>query len=170
MTLSGTLTYGTDLRRMASVVLSCSVYAPSMPSPGCPSTSTDFIKVLVGVRQVGPLSPTLFGLFVEVLEQYIRQSIGADWQGKFPELLGVAVFMLLYADDVALIANDPDTLQAQLQALEQYCHDWDMDVNLSKTNWWWSSAALARPGWRALGSLLGALWKWLTATSTWAPC
>jgi hypothetical protein len=42
--------------------------------------------------------------------------------------------MLLYADDVVLIANDPDTLQAQLQALdEQYCHDWDMDVNLSKT-------------------------------------
>ncbi len=50
----------------------------------------------------------------------------------------MAVFMLLYADDVVLIANDPvgvggDTLQAQLQALEQYCHDWDMDVNLSKT-------------------------------------
>ncbi len=41
--------------------------------------------------------------------------------------------MLLYANDVVLIANDPDTLQAQLQALEQNCHDWDMDVNRSKT-------------------------------------
>jgi hypothetical protein len=70
---------------------------------------------------VDPLSPTLFGLFVEVLEQYIRrQSVGSDWRGKVRELLKeVAVFMLLYADDVVLIANNPDTLQAQLQALEQ---------------------------------------------------
>ena len=116
-------------------VLQCirSLYAQSRVSVNVNGQFTDFIKVLVGVRQGDPLSPTLFGLFVEVLEQYIRQSIGSDWRGKVPELLGVAVFMLLYADDVVLIANDPDTLQAQLQALEQYCHDWDMDVNLSKT-------------------------------------
>ncbi len=66
------------------------------------------------------LSPTLFGLFVEVLEQYIRKSVGSDWRGKVRELVKeVAVFMLLYADDVVLIVNNPDTLQAQLQALEQ---------------------------------------------------
>ncbi len=148
---------------MASVVTSCSVHAPSMPSPVCSSMSTarsqTLYKVLVGVCQGDPLSPTLSGLFVEVLEQ--DKSVGSDWRGKVPDLLGMAVFMLLYADDVVLIANDPNILQAQL-ALEQYCHDWDMDVNLSKTN----VVVFHRPG----QARLGAPWKWLTATSTWAPC
>ncbi len=47
-----------------------SLYAQSRVSVNVNGQFTDFIKVLVGVRQSDPLSPTLFGLFVEVL-QYI---------------------------------------------------------------------------------------------------
>jgi hypothetical protein len=77
-----------------------------------------------------------------------RQGIGSDWQGKVPDFLRVAVFMLLYADDVVFIANDPDILQAQLQALEQYCRDWDTDANLSTTK----VVVFRRPGQARLAS------------------
>jgi hypothetical protein len=41
--------------------------------------------------------------------------------------------MLLYADDVVLVAHDAATLQQQLDAVSQFCTDWDMSVNLVKT-------------------------------------
>jgi hypothetical protein len=130
------------------VVMSCSAYAPSIYAQSWVSVNvngqfTDFIKVLVGVRQGDPLSllsPTLFGLFVEVLagstygralDQIGRARSRSCWGWQSSCFCNA--YYAYYADDVVLIANDPDTLQAQLQALEQYCHDWDMDVNLSKT-------------------------------------
>jgi hypothetical protein len=41
--------------------------------------------------------------------------------------------MLMYADDVVLVATDPGTLQLQLDAQVHFCGDWDMAVNLVKT-------------------------------------
>jgi hypothetical protein len=116
-------------------VLSCirSLYAQSAVAVNVNGQYTDFVKVLIGVRQGDPLSPTLFGLFIEVLEQYITQAVGPQWEGRVPDLLGIALSMLLYADDVVLMAHDAATLQQQLDALSQFCKDWDMTVNLVKT-------------------------------------
>ena len=85
------------------------------------------------MRQRDPLSPALFGIFIELLEPYISRAVGPDWQDKVPGLMGMAAFLLLYADDVTLIAIDPDTLQLLLDTLHQFCADWDMTVNLVKT-------------------------------------
>jgi hypothetical protein len=110
-----------------------SLYAQSEVAVNVNGEQSDFVRVLVGVRQGDPLSPTLFGLFIEVLEQYVRRAVGPEWQGRVPAVLRTAVYMLMYADDVVLLANDPATLQRQLDALAQFCTDWDMAVNLAKT-------------------------------------
>jgi hypothetical protein len=48
-------------------VLACiqSLYAQSAVSVNDNGQYTDFVKVMIGVRQGDPLSPTLFGLFIE---------------------------------------------------------------------------------------------------------
>jgi hypothetical protein len=109
----------------------CSPSAQSRVSVNVNGQFTYFIKVLVGVHQGDPLNLlSLACLWRFWSNTDIRQSVGSDWQGKVPDLLGVAVFMLHYAGEVTLIANDPVTLQAQLQAqracsrLEQYYRDW----------------------------------------------
>ena len=41
------------------------------------------------------------------------------------------IFLLLFADDIALIASNG--LQKQINKLESYCDEWKMTVNTEKT-------------------------------------
>ena len=43
------------------------------------------------------------------------------------------VFLLLYADDIVLVADTVLELQRKIRVLEQFCDKWGMDVNLKKT-------------------------------------
>ena len=45
----------------------------------------------------------------------------------------VGIFLLMYADDIALIADTSVELQRKLKALESFCQKWGMEVNLAKT-------------------------------------
>jgi hypothetical protein len=42
--------------------------------------------------------------------------------------------LLLFADDLALIADTPVDLQRRLNCLENYCEKWNMTVNMDKSN------------------------------------
>lgn len=44
------------------------------------------------------------------------------------------VMLLLFADDLALIADTPVDLQRRLNCLENYCEKWNMTVNMDKSN------------------------------------
>ena len=84
----------------------------------------------MGVKQGCPLSPTLFGLYVDGLEKHLLNmpDIGA------PTLMGVMVPLLLYADDLILMSESAAGLQKQLDALASFCEERQLTVNLSKTN------------------------------------
>ncbi len=83
---------------------------------------------LMGVKQGCSLSATLFGLFVDRLEQHLIDTVGHD----APSLSGVLIPLLLYADDL-IMSTTAAGLQRQLDALQQFCHQRQLSVNLAKT-------------------------------------
>ena len=97
------------------------------------NTSEYFISVN-GVRQGENLSPFLFALFVNDIEQFLLQYgcnpieiPGADLQ-TFLKLL-----ITLYADDTVLFASSKENLQKCLNGLKHYCDKWKLKVNADKT-------------------------------------
>ena len=94
------------------------------------SEYSDFFDCPVGVRQGCVLSPTIFSLFINQLANYITET------GRHGiQLLSglVELFILLFADDVALLATIPYGLQNQLNSLKACCDRLHMEVNRDKT-------------------------------------
>ena len=90
---------------------------------------SDIFDCLMGVKQGCPLSATLFGLFVDGLEQHLMDTIGND----APSLSGVLIPLLLYADDLTIMSTTAAGLQRQLDALQLFCKQRQLSVNLAKT-------------------------------------
>ena len=89
---------------------------------------TDWFDVPSGVRQGDPLSPTLFSLFINDLVDYMQNTgVGININSDL-------ISILLYADDIILLAKSEAELQILLGALETWCKTWQLDVNVSKTN------------------------------------
>ena len=79
----------------------------------------------IGGSQGDVSSALLFSLFISDIVHYIPQ-IG-------PKINTVTVSIILYADDMALIAESKDDLQQMLDALKAYCDENKLEVNVSKT-------------------------------------
>ncbi len=75
------------------------------------------LRCLMGVKQGCPLSPTLFGLYVDGLERHLLATADID----APLLRGVLVPLLLYADDLISMSESAAGLQKQLDALASFC-------------------------------------------------
>ena len=91
--------------------------------------SASFQSVM-GVKQGCPLSPTLFGLYLDDLEDAMRAK---QQLLDSPALDGVTLLALLYADDLALVSTSMAGLQAQLDVLRDYADRWGLTVNVDKT-------------------------------------
>lgn len=91
-------------------------------------TYSDFMEIAVGLKQGEICSPILYSLFVEDLELYLQGS---------PEncltLHDLTIIILLYADDMAILAETPEALQHNFDLLKQYCDKWGLSVNADKT-------------------------------------
>lgn len=83
----------------------------------------------VGVKQGCPLSPLLFGIFIDRLEPFLAARCG----GEGAQLAGALLRCLLYADDVALLATSAAGLQRLLDALHAFCTANGMIVNSDKS-------------------------------------
>jgi hypothetical protein len=73
-----------------------------------------FIRSTLGVKQGYPLSPTLFGIYIDELEYFLKEHI-QDKDGCL--LHHVLTCLLLFVDDMILLASTPKGLQRQLNVL-----------------------------------------------------
>ena len=76
-----------------------------------------------GVRQGCNLSPLLFSLYINSLPNNMPAFVIQER----------STACLMFADDIVLLANNPDTLQAQLNCLNHYCTQSSLNVNTIKT-------------------------------------
>lgn len=90
---------------------------------------TPTFQSLMGVKQGCPLSPTLFGLYIDDFEAVIMGRMGM----AMPQLGAEPAPPLLYADDLALMATTAEGLQRQLEFLGDYATRWQLTVNIKKT-------------------------------------
>ena len=67
------------------------------------------IECNIGVKQGFPLSPTLFGIYINKLEGCLEE---AGWAGTF--LAGIVIILLLYANDILVITRCSFDLDKQL--------------------------------------------------------
>ena len=106
-----------------------SMYAHDSAAVKTAAGVSEVFRCLLGVKQGCPLSPALFGLYVDGLEKHLLQTAGID----APELIGELVPFLLYADDLILMSTSREGLQQQINALADFCTGRQLEVNLSKT-------------------------------------
>ena len=83
-------------------------------------------KIRKGTEQGHPLSPDLFKIFISDLSPLLEFS-------NCPILSDKLVSHLLWADDLILLSLDANTAQRQLNALENFCTRWGIEINELKT-------------------------------------
>ncbi len=87
------------------------------------------INTTVGLRQGCPLSPTLFGLYVDSLHDWLQREV----PDAGVQVLRVRASDASYADDIALLATISAQLQQLIDALRRYCDLLGMQVSVEKT-------------------------------------
>ena len=86
-----------------------------------------FFKSDIGVRQGDVLSPNLFKNFINDLPSSLSECLD-------PDNVNVNTLQcLMYADDIVLLSTSSEGLQQRLNILNEFCQEWCLDLNVSKT-------------------------------------
>ena len=88
---------------------------------------TDWFSLEVGLRQGCILSPILFSVFIDGLAEEVKRVGGA----KYGEIM---LSLLLFADDIVLIAESEEMLQRMLDVVYQYSRKYRFLFNQGKSN------------------------------------
>ena len=109
----------TAIHSMYNCVRSCIRYKGSKSS---------FINSKNGVKQGDPSSSLLCLFFLNDIIQHINTNIDG-----IMTLNDIKIFLLFFADDAVLFAQNPRSLQSMLSDVEAYCVHWGLTLNVSKT-------------------------------------
>ncbi len=91
------------------------------------SNVTDWVSTESGVHQGDFISPTLFAIFINDLASEMKQlDIRIDIENG-------TKCILLFADDIVILAEDEITLQIILDFTNEWCKKWRMKINNYKT-------------------------------------
>ena len=93
----------------------------------CHGGLSEVIASTIGVKQGCPLSPTLFGLYIDEVANFIIRGGGG---GIY--ISGTPMHIMSYADDIILVSESQEGLQSHLQALDDFCTQRGLTVNLGK--------------------------------------
>lgn len=137
------------------------------------SKVTDYFECMSGLRQGCIVSPILFSMFLSELQAELY-ACGGHGVDIFGDPLGV--FLLMYADDLALVADSVSDLQKKIDCLEQYCNKWGLVVNMEKTKvvvfknggfikkcerWFFSGQSISvEPSYTYLGVIFSSTLNW----------
>jgi len=89
---------------------------------------SETFRTTLGVKQGGSLSPLLYAIYVSDINEIIdRLNIGVKVGSQL-------VNLIMYADDIALLAENKKDMKILLNALTQYGHDKEIKFNGAKTN------------------------------------
>ena len=102
---------------------------------------SEFFESHVGVRQGENLSPLLFALFLNDMETFFTDQrwntlkfIDKLYTDSHDEVTGMLnLFVLMYADDTVIMAENEHDMQRNLNLLNDYCNCNKLKVNISKT-------------------------------------
>lgn len=86
---------------------------------------TEAFKIDMGVQQGSLLSPLLFSLYINDIEEAIS--------GGGIKVGGSKVKLLAYADDLVMLAPDPLSMQLMINDISKYVEMWNLKINLTKS-------------------------------------
>jgi len=93
----------------------------------CVKWGSYFVKLSCGIRQGGVLSPYLFAVFIDSIVDKIKVS------GLGCYIRHICFSVLLYADDIILLAPSVSALQKLLSVCESELQWMDMVINTKKS-------------------------------------
>ena len=99
---------------------------------------SDSFELREGVRQGCPASPLVFSLYMDRLESYLASAVLRHLSGGERDsirLAGCLVPLLLFADDIVVMATQREVVQRVLDALGAFCAENGLTVSVAKTKW-----------------------------------